>query len=105
MYKDYVCTEHGPATSASTARYTALGRLVNGLFVTNELRFLLEHARANVTREDLDVTNAMNRRQVPLHIAAMHQLLAANLALVFSSRMLRSVASMSMRRVVVSVDR
>ena len=25
LYEDYVCTEHGPATSASTARYTALG--------------------------------------------------------------------------------
>ena len=35
----------------------------------------------------------------------MHQLLAANIALVFSSRILRSVASMSMRCVVVRADR
>ena len=66
--------------------------------------FLLKHARANVTLEGLDIANAMNRRQVPLHIPFMHQLLAANLALVSGVRMLRS-ASLSMRRVVVSADR
>ena len=66
--------------------------------------FLLKHARANVTLEGLDIANAMNRRHVPLHMVVMHQLLAANLALVSGVSMLRS-ASLSMRRVVVSADR
>ena len=74
--------------------------------VVLKIVFALKHPRANATLERLDVTNTMNRRQVPGQIAFIHKLPAANLALVSGVRTLRSAAdALSMRRVVVSADR
>ena len=98
-------SEHSSTTSASTVRYTALERLVNGVHVTNELRFLLEHPRADVTLEGLDVTNAMYNGQVLSHALFHCELPTANLTLVSGVRVFGSAAALSMCRVVVSADR
>ena len=100
-------SESKSATSAPTARNTVSRRLVNGLFVTSELRLLLEHPRANVTLKSLDVTNTMYSGHVLFQIALFCELPAANLALVSGVRMLwsRWPAALSMRCVVVSADR
>ena len=76
---------------------------VANVFLKNILALKL--TRTNATLEGLDVTNTVNRRQVFLHIAFIHELPAANLTLVSGVRMLRSTAALSMCRVVVSADR
>ena len=76
------------------------------LKVVIKMMLELKHPRADVTLEGLDVTNTMNRRQVPLQMAFMHKLPAANFALVSGVRMLWSAAAtLRMRGVVVSADR
>ena len=77
---------------------------VANVFLKNILALKL--TRTNATLEGLDVTNTVNRRQVFLHIAFIHELPAANLTLVSGVRMLWSAATaLSMRRVVMSADR
>ena len=96
---------HRLATSASKARYTILGRLVNGVHVTKELRLLLDNTRANVTLEGLDVTNTMYNGQVLSHTLFHCELPTANLTLVPGVRVFGSTGALSMRCVVVSADR
>ena len=78
------------------------------LQVSFKVLFVLEHPRANVTLEGLDVTNTVNCRQVFLHITSIQELPAANFALVFGVRMLGwrpSSPALSMCRVIMSIDR
>ena len=70
--------------------------------------FLLENSRANLALEGFDVTQAMYSAKVFFKAAFLCELPAANLALVPGVRMLRSrrsAAALSMRLVVVNVDR
>ena len=73
------------------------------LHVSLHVMLVLKHSRANVTLEGLDVTNTMDSGQVSVQVAFLCKLPAANLALVSGARALRS--AVSMRRIVVSVDR
>ena len=69
-----------------------------------EVMLALKHPKTHVTLEGLDVTNAMNRRQVPLHIAFMHELLFANITFVLGVRV-AAAAALRVRRVVISAHR
>ena len=74
--------------------------------VPHEVAPLIEFLGANVTFESLDVTNSMNRRHVSLQRAFFHKLLAANHTIEISVWVLAfTAAALSMRSVVVSVDR
>ena len=69
-----------------------------------KIAFLGERLGANTTLEALDVT--VNSWQMFFHVAFLRKLSAANLALVSGVRMFGSAAAaLSMRRVIVSVDR
>ena len=68
---------------------------------------VLEHARANITLEFLDITNTMHSGQVPFHVTFLGKLPAANLALVLGVRMLwfgDAAATSSMRCFVVGAN-
>ena len=75
--------------------------------VFSKSAFFFENTRANPTLESLDVTNTVNRCQVPLEVVIPNELPVANLTLVSGVRMFWSdaAAALSMRRVVVSADR
>ena len=69
---------------------------------------VLEHARANVALEFLDITNTMHGGQVLFQVMFLCKLPAANLALVRCVRVLWSAeaaAASSMRRFVVGANR
>ena len=67
-----------------------------------EVMLALKHPKTHVTLEGLDVTNAMNRRQVPFHIAFMNEFLFANITFVLGVRVAAAAAALSVRRVVIS---
>ena len=69
--------------------------------VTLQDMLVFEHPRANATLKGLDVTNTMNRWQVPFHIAFLCKLLPANL----TPKSCLISWSLSMRRVVMGTDR
>ena len=69
-----------------------------------KMMLVLEHPRANVTLEGLDVTNTMDSRQMTLQLVSIYRFLAANLALERSFTGLSSYSG-RVRRVVVSADR
>ena len=72
--------------------------------VPRQVAFYIENFRTHVALEGLDVTNAMNRRQVPFHIAFMNEFLFANITFVLGVRV-AAAAALSVRRVVISAHR
>ena len=63
-----------------------------------------KNTRAIVTREHLDVADAMSGRQVSLQIMLVSKLAATNVTLVFGVRIISPDVLWSMYGVVVSVD-
>ena len=108
LIKQCTCKKLPLAKMSMTAPDRALD-LMYVLKVPLQVMLALEHARADVTLEGLDVTNTMYCGQVCGEISFQSKLPAANIALVSGVRMLWSAsaaaAALSMRRVVVSADR
>ena len=75
-------------------------------YVSNEVMLQCKHLPTNMTRERLDVTDAVNSRQVSPNFRFFSELLAANLALVRSCTTFSATSGLTrVRCVVVSVDR
>ena len=70
-----------------------------------QMMFVLKHLGTDVACERLDVTDAMHSSQVYFQHVSRCKLPAANVTVMLGVRMFSSVAGLSVRRVVVSVDR